>query len=246
MNTPSIRLSDLEMVYPFTPTHSKSALHQLTNFVKWGKKKSVNEIRAGLNGVSTEISCGEKVGLIGRNGAGKTTLLKVMAGIYEPTRGEIQINGEVKALFDLSLGFEPDASGRANILYRGLLLGLTPSAISVLTEDIIKFADLGDSIDYPVKTYSAGMLVRLAFAITTATRAQIVLLDEIVAAGDVSFLQKARERLDRLVEDASILVLATHDTAAMHALCSRGIVLEAGRIAYDGPIDAALSYYSQT
>ena len=245
MNGPSIKLSGLEMEYPPASGQFKSALYQLTNFFKRKNRDAAREIQAGLHGVSIAVSCGERVGLIGHNGAGKTTLLKVMAGIYKPTDGEMEIEGKVKALFDLSLGFEPDASGRTNILYRGLLLGLAPEVISALTEEIIEFADLGPSIEHPVKTYSAGMLVRLAFAITTATRAEILLLDEIVAAGDASFLEKARNRLDSLVEGASILVLATHDAAAMRAICSRGVVLEAGRIAYDGPIDEALSYYSQ-
>ena len=246
MTKPLIKLSKLEMVYPPATGHFKSALHQLTNLVIRDKTYKAKAAPAGLGSVSIEIHCGEKVGLIGHNGAGKTTLLKVLAGIYEPTNGEMVIQGEVKALFDLSLGFEPDASGRANIRYRGLLLGLTPNVISALTDEIIEFADLGTSIDHPVKTYSAGMLVRLAFAITTATRAEILLLDEVVAAGDAPFLKKARDRLDSLVKSASILVLATHDTAALRTLCSRGVVLEAGEIAYDGPIDKALSYYSQT
>ena len=150
----------------------------------------------------------------------------------------------LRALLELSLGFESEATGRENIMYRGLLLGRHPREIRAIAPSIIEFADLGDFIDYPVKAYSAGMMVRLAFSISTAVGGEILLLDEILGAGDLAFMRKAKVRIDSLVKGANILVLATHDFAALRSLCSRLLLFEHGRNVYDGDVDKGIALYA--
>ena len=196
-----------------------------------------------LKDICLQVQPGERVGLLGRNGAGKSTLLKMVAGLYPISSGQRKVDGTVRSLFDLSLGFEPDATGRENILYRGLLLGLTPKYMRTVEDEIVAFADIGEFIDYPIKTYSAGMQVRLAFAISTLVRGDILLLDEVIGAGDAGFIAKARARILRLVEQAEILLLASHDMTTLSGICSRGVVLDHGTIAFDGPILDAIDRY---
>lgn len=198
-----------------------------------------------LRSVSLEIGAGERVGLLGHNGAGKSTLLKVIAGLYPTSGGEVKVNGHIRALFDLSLGFEPEATGRENILYRGLLLGLTPSYVRSVESEIVAFADIGEFIDLPIKTYSAGMLVRLAFAISTCVKGDILLLDEVIGAGDASFADRARRRIMQLIDRSEILVLASHDFSSLRDLCVRGIVLNRGKVVHDGPIGNAIAHYKK-
>jgi lipopolysaccharide transport system ATP-binding protein len=205
---------------------------------------AVQDVHA-LKNVSIEIGPGERVGLLGHNGAGKSTLLKVVAGLYPTSGGMTKVKGEVRALFDLSLGFEPEATGRENVLYRGLLLGLKPSYMRSIESEIVEFADIGDFIDYPIKTYSAGMLVRLAFAISTSVSGDILLLDEVIGAGDAAFMHKARQRIMRLIARSEILMLASHDFASLQNLCTRGVVLHHGEVVHDGPIAQAIVQYKK-
>ena len=238
-----ILLRNVELVYSSLAFKERSLKTVLARLLRRRDPKDVvHDVRA-LHDVSVEIRSGERVGLLGHNGAGKTTFLKMLAGLYPLSGGQRLVEGRVRALFDLSLGFEPDASGRENILYRGLLLGLTPRVMRQLEAEIVAFADLGEFIDYPVKTYSAGMQVRLAFAISTAVGGDILLLDEVIGVGDESFMAKARQRILALVERSEILVLASHDFAALRSLCTRGLVFERGGLVFDGPIDDAIEFY---
>jgi lipopolysaccharide transport system ATP-binding protein len=205
-------------------------------------KPKIHDVHA-LKNISLEIKPGERVGLIGHNGAGKSTFLKMLAGLYPISNGTRIVEGTVRSLFDLSLGFEPDASGRENILYRGLLLGLSPKFMRDIEEDVVAFADLGEFIDYPIKTYSAGMQVRLAFAISTAVGGDVLLLDEVISAGDANFMVKAKKRILKLVEQSEILVLASHDFSALNTICQRGLVFHHGEITFDGPIANAIVEY---
>lgn len=201
----------------------------------------IHDIHA-LKDICLEVREGERVGLMGHNGAGKSTFLKMLAGLYPISSGRRTVEGTVRALFDLSLGFEPDATGRENILYRGLLLGLTPRFMRSIEEEIVEFADLGEFIDYPIKTYSSGMQVRLAFAISTAVGGDILLLDEVIGAGDANFMAKARKRILTLIDRSEILVLASHDFASLETICTRGIVFHHGELSFDGPIGEAVSH----
>lgn len=198
-----------------------------------------------LKNISAEINSGERVGLLGHNGAGKSTFLKTVAGLYPVSSGMLQVSGQVRSLFDLSLGFEPDATGRENILYRGLLLGLSPRFMREKEDEIVEFAGLGEFIDYPMKTYSAGMQVRLAFAISTMVGGDILLLDEVIGAGDANFMIKAKERINSLIERAEILVLASHDLGSLKSICNRGLVFHHGHLVFDGRCTDAIEEYKK-
>jgi lipopolysaccharide transport system ATP-binding protein len=196
-----------------------------------------------LKRLTLSIREGERVGIIGRNGAGKSTLLRAMARIYPPVEGEVIAEGRVRALFELSLGFEPDATGWENILFRGLLLGETPAAIRARMQEIADFSELGEFLDAPVKCYSAGMLVRLAFAISTSIDGDILLLDEVVAAGDLHFQAKSRRRLLEMINRSRLLVLVSHDLEAIAGISSRVIWLDQGCIRMDGPPREVVAAY---
>jgi ABC-type polysaccharide/polyol phosphate transport system ATPase subunit len=183
-----------------------------------------------LNGVSFELQSGDRLGLVGANGAGKTTLLKVLYGIYEPTEGSLHIDGKVDALFNINLGFRPEATGRRNILLRGLINGWTEEQIAERTEEIIEFSELGEFIDMPFKSYSQGMGARLAFAIATTLNPEILLMDEWIGAGDASFQKKASDRMNLLAEKAGIIVLASHSEELLKRTCNRRLELEAGTV----------------
>ncbi len=207
-------------------------------------RTQVHDILA-LKNISLEIHAGERVGLLGHNGAGKSTFLKMIAGLYPIARGIREVEGRVRSLFELSLGFEPEATGRENILYRGLLLGLSPSFMRRIEPEVVAFADLREFIDYPIKTYSAGMQVRLAFAISTAVGGDILLLDEVIGAGDANFMLKAKQRIAKLIDESEILVLASHDFGALSSLCKRGLVFHRGELIFDGTVEQAIQCYKR-
>ena len=240
-----ISLHKVNLHYASVAFKERSLKSLMTNALKTkNKKTAVSDIHA-LKDISFHIQQGERVGLLGHNGAGKSTLLKTIAGLYPISGGKIDVQGKVRSLFDLSLGFEPDATGRENILYRGLLLGLSPKLIAQKKEEIIKFAGLGEFIDYPIKTYSAGMLVRLAFAISTSIQGDILLLDEVIGAGDANFMAKAKDRIMSLIEHSKILILASHDFTSLKSLCNRGIVFHQGELVFDGEIMSAIASYNK-
>ncbi|WP_027164691.1 ABC transporter ATP-binding protein [Mesorhizobium sp. WSM3224] len=220
----------------------KSMLVSLASLKR--ERERIVDIHA-LKNLSLDIGPGERVGLLGHNGAGKSTFLKMVAGLYPISSGKRAVEGTVRSLFDLSLGFEPDATGRENILYRGLLLGLSPKFMRSIEEEVVAFTDIGEFIDYPIKTYSAGMLVRLAFAISTAVGGDILLVDEVIGAGDANFIGKARKRILDLVEQAEILLLASHDFVTLQSICERGIVFHHGEIIFDGSILGAIASYNR-
>jgi ABC-type polysaccharide/polyol phosphate transport system ATPase subunit len=188
-----------------------------------------------LQGVSFSVSEGERLGVVGHNGAGKSTLLRVLAGVYRPTSGRRLVVGKISSLFDLSLGFEQEATGWENIRYRGYLQKETPRSLAEKTGAIAEFSELGSALDMPIRYYSSGMLVRLAFAIATAIEPEILLVDEVLAAGDLSFQDKARTRMRELMKQARAIVLVSHDLRNLVTLCDRVLWLEHGRIRQAGP-----------
>jgi lipopolysaccharide transport system ATP-binding protein len=187
-----------------------------------------------LNDISFEFEDGEKIALLGHNGAGKTSLLRMLSGVYHPTSGEANIHGEVGSLIDLSLGIDNEATGRENIFIRGALLGLKKTEIDNKIDEIIEFSELGDFINMPVRTYSSGMHLRLAFAVSTIVRPEILLMDEWLSVGDENFKHKAEIRLKSLVASTKILVIATHSRTLAETTCNRAIWLEHGKIKMDG------------
>ena len=243
MHEPSIRLQDVDLFYPSSALRTFSIKEYAFNLARLRPNKPLIHDVHALKAVTLDIAEGQRLGVIGPNGAGKSTLLKTIAQIYPIQAGAIRVTGRVHSLFDLSLGFEFEATGRENIVYRGLLMGEKPAVIRSKADEIIAFADLGEFIDYPVKTYSAGMLVRLAFSICTSFPGKILLLDEVVGAGDASFSQKARKRIDSLISKAQILILVSHDLTAIQTLCNRAIRMDRGEVIEDGPPAAVVEGY---
>jgi len=200
------------------------------------------EFRA-LHDVSFELARGRRLGLIGRNGSGKSTLLQILAGTLAPTAGNVQVHGRVAALLELGSGFNPEYTGRENIYLNASILGLSRDEIEARFDAIAAFADIGEFLDQPVKTYSSGMFMRLAFAVTTSVDADLLLIDEALAVGDVFFTQKCFAHLERLIDRGVSVVLATHDTSAVNQFCDSVIVLHEGRMAFHGDTVTGLRTY---
>lgn len=196
-----------------------------------------------LQDLSFSVSEGERVGLLGHNGAGKSTLLRVLAGVYKPQIGSATVHGKVSSLIDISLGINPEASGKENVFIRGALLGLSKSEIQRWYNDIVEFSELGDFIEMPVRTYSSGMHLRLAFAVSTVIRPEILLMDEWLSVGDENFKNKSEQRLTSLVDTAKILILASHSRELIETTCTRVIWLEHGVIRADGPVGEIVPQY---
>lgn len=196
-----------------------------------------------LKDICLELADGDRIGLIGPNGAGKSTLLRTIGGIYEPPQGTMTISGSLASLLDLGLGIEPEMTGRANVFMRGIVLGMSRSDIRRKMEDIEQFADLGDSFELPVRTYSTGMLLRLAFAISTSVEPEILLIDEGIGMGDHLFIKKAQKRVQEIVAGTKILILASHSMDVIRNFCNKCIFLHEGRVKRFGPIDEVVQEY---
>lgn len=198
-----------------------------------------------IDSISFSLVPGERLGLIGPNGAGKSTLLRVLAGIYTPSSGLLKINGTAKGLFDISLGMHPEATGLENIYMRGLQMGMSLHRVRALIPDVLDFSELGDAIGKPMATYSTGMRLRLAVAVSTMIEPDILLLDEWIGAGDARFNEKVKARMMDLVVGSRGLVLATHNVGLMKSLCTHGLVLEKGKALFHGLVDEALAFYAE-
>jgi ABC-type polysaccharide/polyol phosphate transport system ATPase subunit len=198
-----------------------------------------------LHDISFDIENGERIGLIGANGAGKTTLLKVLAGIYKPTQGRVHIAGHTTALINSSVGLNPDATGRENIILRGLYMDIHPQDMRERIDQVAEFTERGTYLDMPVRTYSAGMMVRLAFAVSTCIRPEILILDEWLAAGDAQFLGKAQRRMEDFVIGSSILVLASHSFELIQQWCRTVVYLKEGLVRAAGPVDEVVALYRE-
>jgi lipopolysaccharide transport system ATP-binding protein len=183
------------------------------------------------------------MGLLGHNGAGKSTLLRLLAGVYEPSTGVANVNGEIGSLIDISLGIDPEATGRENIYLRGGLLGMSKAQIASRIDEIIEFSELGDFVDMPLRTYSTGMHLRLAFAVSTIVRPEILLMDEWLSVGDERFKHKAETRMAELLQATNILVIATHSRDLVLKTCNRAIWLEHGRVRMQGPAEDVCAAY---
>ena len=241
MMQPTIDLKNICLSYPLV--HSDS--YSLKRWMARGFDTKTNfetEFDA-LKDLNLSIHNGERVGLIGLNGAGKTTLLKAISGIYKPRSGEMKINGQVSSILDFATGFEGEMTGVENIYIRGLLLGMDPETIRKKTEDIIKFSELGDHVYQPVRTYSAGMFIRLAFATTTSIEPDILVMDEVVGAGDASFQEKAERRLRDLITRGNIVIMSSHSMGMIEEFCNRVIWLEKGVVMGDGPTKDVIKAY---
>jgi lipopolysaccharide transport system ATP-binding protein len=210
--------------------------------------RSVNPVVTveALQNVNLTLEEGQRIGILGHNGAGKSTILKVLAGIYPPTSGRRIVEGRISSLFDISLGFELEASGWENIAYRGFLQGESPKSIEAKMQAIADFTELGDFLNMPVRHYSAGMMVRLAFAIATAIEPEILLVDEVLSVGDMAFQEKARKRMREMIDRAKLIVMVSHDLASLGRLCERGIWMDHGRVRLEGHMEDVIQAYSDS
>ena len=201
------------------------------------------DIYWALKDVSFEVRDGEVLGIIGRNGAGKSTLLKVLSRITEPTRGKVKICGRVSSLLEVGTGFHPDLSGRENIYLNGTILGMTKREIDRKFDEIVDFSGVERFLDTPIKRYSSGMKVRLAFAVAAHLEPEILIIDEVLAVGDAEFQKKCMGKMQDVAQGGRTVLFVSHSMAAIEALCNRGIVLQAGSVAYDGPVGGAIEKY---
>jgi len=221
----------------------KKRLIQVATGGQLGADPQGRVVVRALEDLSFTLKDGDRVALLGHNGAGKSTLLRLSSGVYEPSAGVARIEGEIVSLIDISLGIDPEATGRENIFLRGGLLGMTRREINNRIDEIIDFSELGDFIDMPLRTYSTGMHLRLAFAVSTIVRPEILLMDEWLSVGDEGFKHKAEKRLTELVESTNILVIASHSRDLVMHTCNRVIWLEHGKIRMDGEPNSVCHAY---
>ena len=238
----AIEAAGLAIEFPLYHHNARSLKQRIlaSSRLRLRKDEDNRIVVSALRDLNFTIRSGERVALVGPNGAGKTTLLRTVAGIYEPVAGRLRVTGEIGSLIDPAAGMDVLLTGRENVILRALYRGMTEAQGRALAEEVAGFAGLGDFLDMPIRGYSAGMNVRLAFAMATAMTPEILLMDEWFLAGDAEFMQKAEERLARLVTDAEILLIATHDMKIVRKWCTRAIRLEGGRIAADGTVDEVL------
>lgn len=244
--TASILLESAGLEYPVFSQSSRKLSRQLINVATGGQLDRSEQGRVtvrALSDLTLRLDVGDRVGLIGHNGSGKSTLLRLLGGIYQPTSGRVFREGKVGSLLDISLGMSPDATGRENIYLRGVLQGLRRAEISRLLPSIVEFSELGDYIELPMRTYSSGMLLRLAFSVSTVLSPDILLMDEWLAVGDESFQAKAEERLHEVVSRTSILVIASHSANLIMSQCNRVLYLDHGNLVADGPPSDVLPLY---
>jgi len=201
-------------------------------------------LKYAINDVSFTIEKGESVALFGRNGAGKSTMLKMITGVTYPASGEITVNGRVSALLELTAGFDQEFTGRENIYFRGQLQGINDDEIRGLEDEIVEFADLGDYMDQPVRTYSSGMKARLGFAINANIKPEILIVDEALSVGDMEFRKKCNTKINEIVGSNVTFLFVTHSTETAKSFCKRGIVMRQGKMVFDGAIDDAAEFYN--
>lgn len=241
-----IEFTNVRADFPIYNSSSRSLKKAVLNIATGGKIVSSDRshvvIRA-IDNISFKVAEGERVGLVGPNGAGKSTLLRLLAGVYKPTAGNIEVQGSVKSLIDIGLGIDNEATGRQNIFLRAALMDIPRSTIESNIDEIIEFSDLGQYIDMPVRTYSSGMHLRLAFSVTTFMSSDVLLMDEWLSVGDAGFRKRAEAKMNNLIEQSKILVVASHSKELLEKICTRIIWLEHGAIKMDGGVNEVLAQY---
>lgn len=242
-----IELQNVSVSFPIFNANARSLKKQFLRLATGGnvsrdanKKVVVNS----LNNINVTFKHGDRVGLIGHNGAGKSTLLKVLANIYEPSSGRILIEGHVSPMLSLTHGIEGEFTGHENIVQRGIIYGLTRGEIMKQADYIADMTGLGDYLYMPVRTYSTGMMVRLAFAISTCINPEILVIDEIFGAGDAAFMEKASAKMVELLDKSSIFVMASHSNDLVKKFCNKGLLLDGGHIKYFGDVKTAIEIYT--
>jgi ABC-type polysaccharide/polyol phosphate transport system ATPase subunit len=243
-----IELHDISIEFPIFNLGARSLKKNFIRLATGGaivKNDTQQVMIKALNRLSLTIEHGDRIGIIGHNGAGKSTLLKVLAGIYEPTSGHIYTTGKVNALLNLMIGMESEYTGYENIYLRGSLQGLSRHQINQQIDEIVAFTGLGDFLHMPTRTYSKGMFLRLAFAISVNIKPEILLIDEIFGAGDASFIEQARKKMISLLRESSIVVMANHSDTLIKEFCNKALLLDGGEVKYFGNTNEALRKYYQ-
>ena len=233
--------------FPIFASQNRSFKKSVMNIATGGRiasdASSMPVVRA-LDDINLRIEEGERVGLLGCNGSGKSTILRVLAGVYWPTSGRAEVEGSIGSLLDISLGTDGESTGIENMYLRGTLLGMTKEEINRLLPEMTEYSELGDFINLPMKTYSSGMQMRVAFTVSTQSAPEVLLMDEWLAVGDQNFQRKAEERLSSLVEQTKILVIASHSRSLIERVCTRAVWLDHGKIRMDGsPQDVCKAYF---
>ena len=237
----AIRVEDLGVSYTLRMTKKPTMRASLSQRLK----RTPTRAFWALRNVSFEVQHGESLGVIGPNGAGKSTLLQVLAGIITPSEGEVMVDGHISSLLTLGVGFDQDLSGTDNIRLAGAFMGIDHKQVEEQLPAIVEYADLGEFIDVPIKTYSSGMRARLGFAIATSVEPDILILDEVLSTGDAAFREKSKQRVAELLEEAKAIVLVTHDMNWVREYCTRAILLERGRIAATGSPEEVVAMHQE-
>jgi ABC-2 type transport system ATP-binding protein/lipopolysaccharide transport system ATP-binding protein len=244
----SITLDRVTVDFPIYNARKRSLKSEIFRRAVGGKIETDEDSRVSvmaLRDVSLTLRDGDRLALVGHNGAGKSTMLRVMSGVYEPPVGRAIIDGSVSALTDIMMGMDAEATGYENILLRSVFLGVSVKEAQRSIKDIEEFTGLGDFLNLPMRTYSSGMMVRLAFAVSTAVTPEILIMDEIIGAGDAAFFVRAEERLNRLIGATRILVIASHAENVLRRMCNKGVLLHQGRILKIGSLDEVLDAYRE-
>jgi len=242
----TISLDQVTIEFPIYNARGRSLTEELFRrtvggYIKSDERDHVSVV--ALRDVTLDLADGDRLGLIGHNGAGKSTLLRVLAGIYEPLVGRAQIRGTVASLTDITMGMNLEASGYENILLRGVFLGMHLNDVRRVIPEIEAFTELGGFLQLPLRTYSTGMMLRLAFAVTTVVIPEILIMDEMIGAGDAAFVSKATARLNQMISGSRILVIASHDMEIIRRFCNKAALMEAGRIVSMGAVEPTVSAY---
>ena len=243
-----IACKDVSLAYPVYDVDARSLKRGLANIATGGRL--VNETSGqlqvkALNNINFHLKKGDRLGLIGHNGAGKSTLLRVLSGVYEPMQGRVHVKGNISSLINVNVGMQVTLTGYENIHMRGLILGLSKDQIKFIIKDIEEFTELGKFLSMPVKTYSSGMLVRLAFGLSTALTPDILLVDEVIGAGDAGFIEKAKNRMKMFVNQANIMVLSSHANDIIEQFCNKVLWLEHGQIKMFGTMTTVMEAYER-
>jgi len=244
---PRIRLENVSLVYTVYDATDRSLKKVVYDFPVGGlisTDRKGNASVTALQNISLDIREGDRVAILGHNGAGKSTLLRVLSGVYVPQKGEVTVEGKISTLFSIDLGIDQFATGYENIILRGLILGHSRAEVERHIDEISDFSELGSFLHMPVRTYSTGMRLRLAFAIATSIQPEILLMDEWIGAGDSQFIEKAEKRLHHLIESSSILVLATHDINHASHFCNKALLMKQGEIIDFDSIDSIVKLHS--
>ena len=242
----SLVLEDVSLEFPVYNTRARSLKRSLLHLTTGGRIGLAGNdlvVVQALSNISLRFEHGDRVALLGHNGAGKTTMLRVLAGAYEPTAGVVRRTGRVAALFDLMLGMDPEATGEENITIRAMLMGLSRGQIEIKRREIADFTELGDYLQMPIRTYSSGMLLRLGFGISTSIDPEILLMDEWLAAGDAAFIGKAQARMEELIGNTGILVLASHSLSLISRVCNKAVWMEKGAVLRFGEVGQVSEAY---